>query len=772
MANEPNLPISVNTSQQNRQYITAGGADGDRTQDIGTTVPGKQQTVNADVKSPNIDDRLRNPLGNYSSYTYQISLYMISPGAYNAFIESGRTNINAIGSAQTLNSRNINENNGVFIVAQSGGVNKIENRAPYLDLDYFIDDLKIKCNVTGPATKSATGITEINFKIIEPYGFSLITQLKLASDTLKKTKSGIGGYSSLNNAIKQFFILGIRFIGYDAEGNIINAKNSINNGTTNPSSELYEQFYDIQLTKMNFKLDGRATVYNVSANVISSNVGFSIKHGRVDNNIEIEAESVEVALNKLMENLTKTAQNAKINNTYKVVFVGEGIDALKKAVFYSAADVNKITSAMSIAKNINQVNDAISLANIPKLKTRQFKLKNDTSILQAVEDIITQSDYLTKALSVIRKANLQATQSIEDNSQINQNENKELSWYHISAEIKVKDFDVSRTDYAYDITYIIQPYKTPVIRAAFVPKTTKYYGPRKRYDYYFTGQNSEIISYEQTFNNTYFTVQDKKDPEVNNQNTATQDGQGTVAFNKRQNQSRPGDPNVNRETGNATKTSLYDPAAIVTAKITILGDPDFLIQETTNSVARVYNQFYGPGSTINASGGQVFIEISFNEARDYNNNTGLLEVNDKILLWEYPKDVAEDIKGIVYLVTTVTSNFSKGRFTQDLECNLATLPIRSSGESEDENNPYASIARSATTSANQVKASPINPANPAPTQTTTAGNNQRTVPAKINTGLSGETIRSSRAVPIQTNTPNPVRDDDSGSSPGPFQVGA
>ena len=40
--------------------------------------------------------RIQNPLGNFSSYTYQISLYMITPDAYDAFIQSGRKDINAI----------------------------------------------------------------------------------------------------------------------------------------------------------------------------------------------------------------------------------------------------------------------------------------------------------------------------------------------------------------------------------------------------------------------------------------------------------------------------------------------------------------------------------------------------------------------------------------------------------------------------------------------------------------------------------------------------
>jgi hypothetical protein len=77
---------------------------------------------------------------------------------------------------------------------------------------------------------------------------------------------------------------------------------------------------------------------------------------------------------------------------------------------------------------------------------------------------------------------------------------------------------------------------------------------------------------------------------------------------------------------------------------------------------------YGKGFTINPNGGQVFIEIDFKEAEDYNNDDGLLTINDSILFWRYPKEVASQIKGISYMLVEVISSFSKGKFTQELDC--------------------------------------------------------------------------------------------------------
>jgi hypothetical protein len=784
--NEPGVPESTNTEQQNRSYIASGGQDGDRGEKKGTSIPGKQQTPEANPKTP-ITDRMRNPLGDFSSYTYQITLYMISPAAYNAFVETGRTNINAIGSTQTLANRASNSNDGVFIVAQSGGINRQQNRAPYLDLDYYIDDLKITSNISGASTRSATNVTEMSFKIVEPYGFSFLTQLKLASDTLVSTSSGIAGYNSLTNSLKQFFIVGIRFLGYDAQGNIIDPslKYTGTDMSKNMSGALMERFYDIAINKLQFKLDGRATVYNIGASVLSSLVGFGIKFGRIDKNAEIEAENVEQALTNLATKLNSIQGDA--TTTYQFKFVGDGIDDLKKAKFYSDADLNKLNSGMSIAKTTTQVTDAVGIGEIPQLTKKQFKINNSTSVLQQVDDIITQSEYLIKALSTVYKSNLQAKQNINSQRQDNQNENKEVQWYHISADVKVNNFDKKRNDYTYNITYVIEPYKTPVVNAAYIPNVTPYYGPVKRYDYYFTGQNTEIISYDQTLNNAFFNTVADTNLTPENYERANQSGQVSISANKRQDQSRLGTVNLGNETTNGFRTVLYDPNAYANAKIVILGDPDYLSQENTSSVANaVYRRFYGPNYSINANGGQVFIEINFNEARDYDadTKTGLLDVNDRILFWKYPKDIKAKAEGIIYLVTTVISSFSKGKFTQELACQLPGFAIGPNEEENqrtlqvDENQTSAEatrLLRSATSSTSQVVAPPVNPTNPSPTKTTTAGSSDRTVPSKppLTETIQQENLRRFGNRTLNNNKPDPVKDDDGGNRPpGPFQVGA
>ena len=57
---------------------------------------------------------------------------------------------------------------------------------------------------------------------------------------------------------------------------------------------------------------------------------------------------------------------------------------------------------------------------------------------------------------------------------------------------------------------------------------------------------------------------------------------------------------------------------------------------------------------------------------------GLLSINESILFWKYPEQVQKELNkrggGISYMVTTVTSVFENGKFTQDIDAIINTFP--------------------------------------------------------------------------------------------------
>lgn len=659
--------------------------------------------------------RLKNPLAYLSSYTYQLSLYMITPDAYDAFIQSGRKDINALRSVTS------GADTGALLIAQSGGINNAqEDRAPGFAFDYSIDNLSFNTITSGKAGEGDTNTTEIKFTITEPYGFSFVSNLRKAQKSLEKL-AGEGIYLP-KNPTKQFFILGIRFYGYDESGRIMKGDEVFDGATLDPNAPgngaLFQRYYDIILTDMKFKIDGKAITYNVSAASLAPAEAFGVKRGQVDTNINIEASDVESAINELMtklnqrqKDLYKNSKNPDLYNTYSVKFLGEAETVIGKAKIVSPADLDKFKWPGSGAKKTADANDKTATkSNTPNNAKTQITISGSptpTPIPAAINTIITQSQFLEQGLKTVYTTALEPPKDKTKPNQVDQGTKKVLKWFNVSSQLSNARWNPETSDWVYDITYIIQVYETPVIDSAYANVTTKYYGPHKRYSYWYTGQNSEVISYVQELNNAYFTVvvapqegaetASTENPSTDGASTGeTGNGsKGTPAETPKnpgqpQPQATTGKLGAGKEAQNSYITSLYDPASQAEAKIQIFGDPDFIMVDSSYSEDQLYKKFYGAdGFTVNPNGGQVFIEIDFKEAVDYSSDgssiasptggagvsgePGTLSINESILFWEYPEDVAKLVKGISYQVLKVTSQFSGGSFKQTLDCRINTF---------------------------------------------------------------------------------------------------
>lgn len=623
--------------------------------------------------------RTKNPLGYFTSYNYQLSLYMITPDAYDAFVQSGRKDINA------LNNVEGNQTAGALLIAQSGGINNTTSkRAPGFDLDYYIDNLSLK-TFTGPKqTGSETNTTSVRFQIIEPYGFSFITKLKLASEEIQNYSKNLGnGAYLIQNPAKQFFVLGIKFLGYDENGNLMTG-NKVYDGnqldrTGEDSSAIFDRYYDIFITGIKFKIDGNATTYNIEANSVPPRAAFGVKRGMIKTNTTITASTVSTAITTLLSRVSdlekQTAQNGAIvhPNTYEVVYVGDGVSEIENAAIDIPEDYLTFNWEGSQAQNTTQSTIAVEASADPNNKERQIIFKNDTPIIQAISQIISQSAYLRDALKKVYNNDLQAksgTYSGDDPGN-----SKSVAWFNISAKVENAKWDPIRKDFAYHIKYYIQRYETPIVQSVYSNNGVNYYGAHKIYEYWYSGKNSEIISYEQTLNNAFYNVAlsdlpiDRTEPTENDSNSGVEANQQGAAVTNTGSIGPEG-----KAAQNNYLTSLFDPGSFATAKITILGDPDFLAQDSPGSIDELYSRFYGDdGFTINPAGGQVFIEISFKEAVDLDYQKGYLDINDRILFWKYPDSIAKEIKGVIYMVTMVDSTFSGGVFKQVLTCVIETL---------------------------------------------------------------------------------------------------
>lgn len=676
--------------------------------------------------------RLYNPLSKLASYTYQLSLYMITPDAYAAFVASGRQKIDVLTTAGPTSSTS-NVGAGAYLIAQSGGINNSsQKRAPGFELDYYIDNLRFKTLVGTKATGTDTSaVADFAFQITEPYGFSFLTNLKRAADALKSYTDNTS-YKNLSNDFKQIYILGIRFYGYDINGNIITSKDDLYGQPIDPagSGALFENYYDMQFTNVKFRLDGKTVVYSVEATGINAQALLGTKRGRMPTGLKVQGKTVNDALqgpeglftklNKSeLEKTTKDPASATFPNKYNVIYQGDAATRIGLASMVTKSDLDKWRWPGSGAKTTTESTDAQG-TKPPDPNERLFTFNNDTSIIQAIEQIIKKSSYMEQALATVYTNNKQPDPNQKNNQQVKRDNPVPIAWFNVSTEIVKTEWDPKLQDWAYTQNFIINVYDIPSVATPYAPDKTRYYGPHKRYDYYFTGQNSEVLDYQLTFNNLYFNtvlgiegkdfkpIGSGQNPGAgreteqtgsksnsgsatgNNQATAGNTGQkpdapppgskdtsagtataggASVTPGVRSNSNRTGSLAVGLEVQNSIVTSLHDVETYANGSIKILGDPDFLIRDAATSITELYNKFYDTnGYTISAQGGQVFIEVAFKEAVDYKNSNGLMEINENIFFLNYPQYIKDMVQGaVIWEVSEVDSVFASGKFEQTLK---------------------------------------------------------------------------------------------------------
>lgn len=607
--------------------------------------------------------RYGNPLAQYSSSTYNISLYALSTSAFNEFNRSGKW-----------------DTGKMSLLIQSGGINTNDSpRNPYFRYDFTIDDLEINAIINTKETRIAANAIDFKFKIYEPYSITFPTILAAAQ---KKVQPDFA--SMLQQDIQLLalpLLLVVKFYGYDKHGNVmVPASNSgAITGTNNSDQGNFERAFPIIISKMSCKLDNKVTIYDVQAKSYTQQVGYSNKRAISETPMSISAETVGEAINQLLEIYNKRQKDLSTGEKRKIEvpdqFAVEITDPLiSEAYIVDKQFWEKGRTEMYPVKSSkdSNVKGSANSVTVERAK-RTIEIPPGTPLMKAIDQIITQSTYIGDSLKVIQ---IEPDRPIEGQPGANVNPNpKQLRWYNVTPMVTVLGPDNIRKEAAHKTTYYIQPYKIPYVRTNVIGQTTSYKGPDKIYQYYYTGKNSEILQYEQQYNLLYYMVSAQaSDSKIEGSNTGT-----PSAVKATSGASPTGTASDKKEVTNEFVTNLYSPGDQLKAQIKILGDPDFLMPTIGNPKAPT-------DGAIDPNTGQVFIEINFQQVDDYGysnsgslevpptfNDDGLLTPNGNIKMWEYPASVKEVAQNnIVYMVIAALSRFSKGVFTQDLK---TVLPV-------------------------------------------------------------------------------------------------
>jgi hypothetical protein len=678
------------SNQGEASGTTPSSSSADGTTDMGEiTVTAKRPSKDRPGKNP------INPLSRFSSYTYGLSLYMVTPEALNNFILNN-------GSLSSLKG----SGHGVYVVAQSGGVNtNSEDRLLTLNhklgkgnpgLDYYIDDLKMTTYLQGGPEKASVSAA-FKFSIIEPLSFTFQQDLSRASSALNAQSNLMTeaiAQGNEPNMFAQHYILGIRFYGYDVNGTLITGKSEEvmgydNGGSNGNDAAVIQRYFAIKINSMKFKLNNKVVTYEIDASAISENISFGETNGIIKKNLTITGGTVAEALGAITAPNTRGLAQA-INNDIgdqkdrdlidiaakiKIEFLDENgkVVSPKESVIGKSGLQKDVTAIPENAPISSSTPDKITIADSFKADSID-KNKKTISIIagqriyNAIDNIITHSNYISDALKET------ATQDVET-KMIETPVTTTFKWFTVNPYVQIAGRDKKLKDWVYDITYQIKPYDVPYIRSRLPAKTSKYPGPYKKYSYYFTGTNSEVVKYEQQYDNLYYTVgsistSTSKENDSNGQGNAPTSNQSSITGDN----SSAG-TNRGSVLNNEVRAQLYSPSDQTHGKITILGDPDY-IMTSAGVKSAAGSKYYNKDGSISSEAGQVFIEMTFNMVVDYGMDpmtgesldNGLLNVTDKLQFYRTDAPKKAGITGIVYMVTSVESTFSKGSFTQVLDC--------------------------------------------------------------------------------------------------------
>ena len=311
------------------------------------------------------------------------------------------------------------------------------------------------------------------------------------------------------------------------------------------------------------------------------------------------------------------------------------------------------------------------VTNSVDTSSRSEKVQAGTQIVQFIDKVMRNSSYISDQALYITD---EVTGKQVPNAN---NKTGQMAWFKINVTAVPLAWDSLRNDFAYRMTYTISTYAITQMQSEYFP-TSRFRGLHKVYNYWFTGQNTQVLDFSQEYNNLYRWV--LTGDQIKNQETTTSDPRNitrrTVMVASAQS-SQGADKQANEAAANAADY-LYSPGDQGAVKLKIVGDPAWLMQgEVTTGVSAKNFNFapFNADGTINYEASEITFSIGWNQPTDYNFDTGIMNVSANNVSGTAALGVAASSgpqNTYAYVAQTVRSTFSKGRFEQELEGKLLT----------------------------------------------------------------------------------------------------
>ena len=634
-----------------------------------------------------------NELNKFTSYTYNIALYLMNSKSYVNLLTQPRRPQEALSPPAS------------YLLMRSGGVGT-EGGGTDFSNDFFIDDLEISNVAVGPSRfKSNTNATDIRFTITEPRGVTLLERLQRAA----------GGVlaSTREKYIHAPYLLEIKFKGYDENGQPMGA----------PSIPKY---IPIRLIDMSFDVTSSGTQYKCQAIPFANHAMGSIMSS-IPFNVELKAttvgdifsagvmveETVKSTVTERInpretttrERVVKTTQKTKSANLGEVLtnhqrkrtkpskaLVEKNNEVTEKEIPPAAEkhDTYKFTIAANIANAKLNLTDLYDALNTPapteegKEKenskgdqkqfdayvrgiaqgitldkdTQTFKINAGTDITKLLNLVILHSDYMDK--------------NIVDNPSPNVNDSSGIDWFKVRPIIESADSPGGGMDnkdgrYKYLVNFAVEPNKIYYEDFPWAKKSKPTgIGIHKKYDYIYSGANTEVLDFDMKFRTAFIQVMTAGTGKPFGTNTADETLGGTMV--KELPQSIEGNTinsqdNIKRARSKDLFSSVMsDGVDMIDLGLQIVGDPAFIPTSDAYWQDKVrqgeqYTEPFMPDGTINYNLTPPYIQMNLRTPVDYDETSGLAN----------PSRYGNSSFSGVYQITSVDSTFSGGVFQQRLE---------------------------------------------------------------------------------------------------------
>ena len=240
-----------------------------------------------------------NVLDQYSSYTYNISLYIMSPADYKRLINSKKRSVAGYqllmrsGGAPVAGgqltpidpqeAQQAADGNSAAITQPNLGRNQ------FFPLDYYIDNVQLRSIISGKGTRGAHNATELKFTLTEPNGITFLNNLFAATQQYIALQGG----NVKQNYAAQNFLMVIRFYGYDENGTLVTANKRAADATGSDVNAIVEKFIPFQFTGIKFRIANKLVEYECSAVCPQNIVATGPARGVIPYNVEITSQTLK-----------------------------------------------------------------------------------------------------------------------------------------------------------------------------------------------------------------------------------------------------------------------------------------------------------------------------------------------------------------------------------------------------------------------------------------------------------------------------------------------